>query len=120
MTIVFNYTCTSCDVSVFLNMLLLYNWQQLYVSVHIANETVHRRGGKPFSLRPSPLQCSVGPGAMARWTCYVQSRQLLREGTSSLLTSLRASKALELARKTENYYMELSLMRQYNIAKCIL
>ena len=79
MTIVFNYTCTSCDVSVYLNMLLLYNWQQLYVSVHIANETVHRRGGKPFSLRPSPLQCSVGPGAMARWTCYVQSRQLYDE-----------------------------------------
>ena len=60
-------------------MLLLYNWQQLYVSVHIANETVHRRGGKPFSLRPSPLQFSVGPGAMARWTCYVQSRQLYDE-----------------------------------------
>ena len=46
-------------------------------SVDIANETAHRHGGKPFhlGLRPPPprtQQCSVGPGATARRTCYVQ------------------------------------------------
>ena len=54
----------------FLNLLLLYNWQQLYVSLYTSH--MKQYTGRVVGLRPRTQQCSVGPGAMACWTCYVQ------------------------------------------------
>ena len=65
----FNYTCTSCDVSAYLNLLLA---TAVCFSVDIANETVHRRGGKPLRLGLSAhtQYNSNVQWDLAYWTCY--------------------------------------------------